>query len=100
MSMTYDLISQDNTEQIQMNVRGDDVTTVLHLNLSMSPFSLNFDGGAPIGCIIDTKTNGFIQATGVFSTDVNGHVLLAVTFSPAPPSNNDIGPNITFQYQG
>lgn len=99
MALTYNNINQRDLNGFGCVVQGNDIDTVLILNLSKFPW-LIFSGSGSIASGISAATGDetFSVSTATIAADESGDVIATITFDPAPPSTATLGLAATFTY--
>lgn len=84
----YKFVTQASFASINFSCLGDDAATVLKINLSRPPFSVDYQGLVPN---FDVDAGPDTVATGVAAPDPSrgGDIVLTITFSP-PPDSSDL----------
>jgi len=93
--ITFTSITLATPNELQFVMTGDGVATVLVINLSKPPFSVNFGGAVPSAALVSTRTA--IQATAALALS-GADVVITVTFNSPPPVTPNTGLVITFNY--
>ena len=98
MTISYSRISKSSFNEIEFNMHGDDISTVLIIDLTDPPFNLNFNGRFPSQIEVDTREAETITATASIASDINGHAIMTTVFSIPPDATVPLGPTYVLHY--
>lgn len=96
--ITYSRVSKANFNEIEFNLNGDGVSSVLVINLSRPPFNLNFNGSLPLAIELDTRDPTIIKSADAKLETINSETFLTITFDTPPPANVAVAPMLVIVY--
>lgn len=94
--LRYDCPSLADFNRVEVNIHGDDASSVLTVNLAKQPFKIVFDVPLPT-VTVDTR-DAVRTATATLDLNAQGEAILTATFDSPLPSTETIGPLFTFLY--
>lgn len=97
MTIEFGPLQQADLNGFEAVVQGDGTTSVLVVNLSISPCDVNFNGHLPSVLNVQDPEEG-MTATATIATVPDVGDEMTITFSSPPPADNTIGVVVAYEY--